>query len=206
MRSASVSSVALALVLVVSGCGDDGPPGEQRRALPDGAACTEPSEGQQEPREFDATALVAGPTTQPGNSIELTICLVPSTTGRAVASVALEDGRGDIEPTVPTVQFPVVTAGERQVGTVEITVPEGVRGNLRTTIALTDEDGQPAGRYIDSTYVLGGPDAVFVSETSLGSLDQVALEHEREGGRISDEEYERRREELREPPQLSPAP
>ncbi len=85
--------------------------------------------------------------------------------------------------------------GERQVDTVAITVADGGRATVKTTIELFDAAGQPAGRYVDSTCILGGTDAVFVSEKSLGHLDQVALEHERDAGRISDGEYRRRVEE-----------
>ena len=211
VHPASVLAAVLAVVLVATGCNRDGgmggsaPPGEQPRALPSGAACTPSSGGDQEPREFDATALVTGPTTHAGRSVDLTICFVPPGAGRAVASVAVEGGSGGVVPTPPRIDQPVVKGGERQVDTVAITVADGGRATVKTTIELFDAAGQPAGRYVDSTYVLGGTDAVFVSEKSLGHLDQVALEHEREAGRISDGEYRRRVEELRQPAPLAPA-
>jgi len=208
VRRVFVSTAVLALVLVPTGCDDDGgtgvavPPGEQR-ALPSGAACTPSSGAAEEPRAFDATALVPGPTTQAGRSVELTICFVPPASGRAVASVAVEGGSDGVVPTRPTIDWPEVAGGERQVDTVAITVADGGRATLKTTIELFDTAGQPAGRYVDSTYVLGGPDAVFVSEKSLGHLDRIALQHERDSGRISDGEYRRRVEEPRQPAPLT---
>jgi len=206
VRPVFVQTAALALVLVTTGCGDDGgmadPPGEQR-ALPSGPACTQSSGEDEESRAFDATALVPGPTTHDGRSVELTICFVPPASGRAVATVAVEGGSDAIVAARPTIDWPEVAGGERQVTTVGITVADGGRAPLRTTIELFDAAGQPAGRYVDSTYLRGGPDAVFVSERSLSHLDQVALQHDRDAGRISDGEYRRLLEERQQPAPLS---
>jgi len=190
MPSRVLTAVAGVLVLGAVGCGGDNarpPATKTTAALPAGDACRSGDDGGA-PRTFDAAVTVLGDGTHPGRYVDVTVCLVPSPRGARAVATLTATGGATLDRS--SVEWPTVAPGRRQVATVRVEVPPGVRSRVSGAIQLYDATGEGSGRFVGAVELLGGPDAVFAaSGPGERRLRELALQRELAAGRLTEEEY-----------------